>query len=550
MSPRRLRKYPGTLTALLTVLLAVVWVIFAPGILGGQASYVIVNGNSMEPLYHPGDLVILRGSDRAEVGDIFTYWYPEVGAVIHRIVAREGDRFIMKGDHNSWTDGYHPKFDDLIGKAFVHLPGVGNTVKWLRKPSRFAGIVTIMAGLFIFGLVFDSSQKKGKTIKWPLLRFRFPKIPPSIAREREGYLFALSLLLFASIALGIYAFIAPLSRTEEDNIEYVNSVDYLYTALSNSIVYTEGIILSGEPVFTQLKCNLKIETDYAIQSAQPVAVSGSYNTGVVVSEPTGWKRTISLQPDTPFKDNAFKGSVILDICTIQKMIDAMTELTGLNRSYYNVSVVSEITATGKIGGRAYQEKFSPTLDFILDPTELYLVQADINDGSDPLRWKQAGTLLGERNVANDLSIFGMEIPVLTARIAAIIGLMISIAGIVLLTLPVYQEAKKDELAAIHLKYAPLLVQINQSQTKRRTASTKLIDIASMTDLARLAQNADQVILEQPVGDEHHFLVFSDPYTYRYILLAPKKEEPVLEPEENKDADAAEDTSVEDIGDAE
>jgi signal peptidase I len=549
MSPKRLRKYPGILTALLTVLLAVVWVIFAPGILGGQASYVIVNGNSMEPLYRPGDLVILRGSDRAEVGDIFTYWYPEVGPVIHRIVAREGDRFIMKGDHNSWTDGYHPQFGDLIGKAFAHLPGVGNTVKWLRKPSRFAGIVTIMAGLLIFGLVFDSSQKKRKVIKWPLLRFRFPHIPPSIVREREGYLFALSLLLFASIALGIYAFIAPLSRTVEDNIEYVNSVDYLYTALSNSKVYTEGIILSGEPVFTQLNCKLKIEMDYVIQSAQPVAVSGSYNTGVVVSEPTGWKRTISLQPDTPFKDNAFKGSVILDICTIQKMIDTMTELTGLNRSYYNVSVISEITASGKIGGRVYQEKFSPKLDFILDPAELYLVQGEIN-GSNPLRWKLAGTLLGELKVANDLSLFGLEIPVLTARIVAIIGLMISIAGIVLLTLPVYQEAKKDELAAIHLKYAPLLVQINQSQTKRRTASTKLIDIASMADLVRLAQNADQVILEQTVGDEHHFLVFSDPYTYRYIVRTPKKEEPVLEPEENKDADASGDTSVEDIGDAE
>jgi signal peptidase I len=549
MSPRPHRKYPGILAAFLTVLLAVAWVIFAPEMLGGQASYVIINGNSMEPLYHRGDLVILRQSDQAEAGDIFAYRYPELGPVIHRIVAREGGRFIMKGDHNSWTDGYHPQFDDLIGKAFIHLPGVGNTVKWLRQPSRFAGLVAIMAGLLMFGLVLDPSQKKRKTIKWPQFRFELPQIPPSIAREREGYLFALSLLLFASIALGIYAFITPLSKTIEDNIGYVNSVDYLYAAPSNPNVYTGGIILPGEPVFTQLNCKLKIVMDYAIKSAQPLAVDGFYNTRAVVSEPTGWKQTISLQANTPFKDNAYQGSVILDICSIQKMIESMTSLTGLNRAYYSVSVISEITASGSIGGRAYQDKLSPSLDFILDPTELYLVQGDVN-GADPLHWKQADSTLGVRMVSNHLSLFGMEIPVLTARILAIIGLLLSIAGIVILTLPSYQEAKKDELAAIHLKYAPLLVKITPAQSKRRAASAKLVEIDSMADLARLAQNTGQMVFEQTVGDEHHFLVFSDPYTYRYILQTPIKDEPVPEPEESQDAGASDDISIENIDEAE
>ena len=47
-------------SALLLVGMATAWIIFAPMQFGGQVAYVIVNGNSMEPLYQPGDLVIVR----------------------------------------------------------------------------------------------------------------------------------------------------------------------------------------------------------------------------------------------------------------------------------------------------------------------------------------------------------------------------------------------------------------------------------------------------------------------------------------------------------
>jgi signal peptidase I len=540
MSSKPLRKYPGIFSALLTVLLAVAWAFFAPRMLGGQAGYVIVNGDSMEPLYHRGDLVILLQADQAEVGDIFAYRYPELGPVIHRVVAKEGNRFIMKGDHNPWTDGYQPVFGDFIGKAAFHLTGVGNTVRWLRQPARFAGLVAIMAGLLVFGMAFDSSQKKNMKIKWPHLRLSFPRIPPSISREREGYLFALSLLLFASIALGVYAFIRPISRLVEDNIEYINTVEYVYTAPSNPQVYTDGVIQPGEPVFTQLNCKLRIIMDYAIKSTQPVDVSGTYNAIVIVSEPTGWKKTIPLLPDTPFTNNAFQKSILLDVCEIQKTIEKTNELTGLNRPYYSVSVITAITADGTIGNRAYHEVLSPKLDFSLDATELYLVQGDADD-SDPLLWNQDGMILGASKMPNDLSIFGLEIPVLAARVTALVGLVIAITGILLLTLPAYQDAKRDELASIHLKYAPLLVQINPAQSKRRAASAKLVEIASMADLARLAHNTGQMVFEQTVGDEHHFLVFSDPYTYRYILRMQPKEELFPEPEE-KDVVASSDST--------
>ncbi len=41
---------------------------FAPAKLGGAAGYVLVNGISMEPRFHTGDLVIVRQADRYQVG--------------------------------------------------------------------------------------------------------------------------------------------------------------------------------------------------------------------------------------------------------------------------------------------------------------------------------------------------------------------------------------------------------------------------------------------------------------------------------------------------
>jgi signal peptidase len=527
MSPKSLRKYPGTWAALLTVLLAVAWLFFAPHLLGGQAEFVIINGDSMEPLYQRGDLVVLFETDRAEVGDIFAYRYPELGPVIHRVVAREGDRFIMKGDHNSWTDGYHPASDDLIGKAAIFLPGAGNTIRWLRQPVQFAGVVAILTGVLVFGMVYDSSQKRNSKMRFPRLHISMPKLPNFVVREREGFLFALSLVLFASIALGIYAFLKPLTSLEDDNVAYLNTVDYEYTAPSSQEVYTGGVIQSGDPVFTQLNCRIRIIMNYAIQSEKAIDVSGTYSTNVVISELSGWKKTIALLPETSFTDNSFQKSMLFNICDLQKTINTTTELTGLTRPFYGVSVITDIKAEGTIGGRIYREELSPTLEFSLDSTELYIVPGDV-ERPDPLQWKQTGLILGETRVANTLSIFGLEIPVLSARVAAVIGFTISLAGILILILPGYLDTRRNELASIHLKYAPLLVQINPSQARRRAASAKLVELASMADLARLAQNTGQMIFEQTIGDESHFLVFSDPYTYRYVLRVSPMEDSASE----------------------
>ena len=71
-------------------------VLALPVALGGNTTYTIVAGHSMEPSLESGDLVITRRQASYDVGDVVVYEIPEgsPGAgvkVIHRIVADSAD---------------------------------------------------------------------------------------------------------------------------------------------------------------------------------------------------------------------------------------------------------------------------------------------------------------------------------------------------------------------------------------------------------------------------------------------------------------------------
>ncbi|MCH8920200.1 MAG: S24 family peptidase, partial [Chloroflexi bacterium] len=57
-----------------------------PTSLGGDVSYVMVRGVSMEPTLHPGELAVMRTQDGYKPGDVVAYRVPEdefgAGAVI------------------------------------------------------------------------------------------------------------------------------------------------------------------------------------------------------------------------------------------------------------------------------------------------------------------------------------------------------------------------------------------------------------------------------------------------------------------------------------
>ncbi len=58
----------------------------------------MINGISMEPNYHTGDLVLVRQASDYQVGDMVTYHDAQMNAnIIHRIIGIKGDHFILQG---------------------------------------------------------------------------------------------------------------------------------------------------------------------------------------------------------------------------------------------------------------------------------------------------------------------------------------------------------------------------------------------------------------------------------------------------------------------
>src|SRR5215207_1360970 len=130
--------------------LAAIWIAFAPTLIGGRASYVVVNGNSMEPGFHRGDLVIVQAASIYSVGDVVIYRDAQLNTyVIHRIIAIEQDHYVFKGDNNSWIDIYHPTRAELIGKLWILIPKLGKAMEWLRLPINMGLTTGLLGGILM-----------------------------------------------------------------------------------------------------------------------------------------------------------------------------------------------------------------------------------------------------------------------------------------------------------------------------------------------------------------------------------------------------------------
>ena len=121
------------------LLLATVAVLFAPTAVGGRASYVVTQGTSMLPHFRADGLVMTRAQSQYHVGDVVAYRNRQLHSVVmHRIVARDGSRFVMKGDNNNFRDSYHPAQSDFVGAEWVYWPNGGRLTRSVRTPLFFA----------------------------------------------------------------------------------------------------------------------------------------------------------------------------------------------------------------------------------------------------------------------------------------------------------------------------------------------------------------------------------------------------------------------------
>lgn len=146
-------------------LVAALWLIFAPTALGGRSDYVTINGNSMEPAFHGGDLVIVQQPQEYQVGDIVAYRDPTLNRVIfHRIIAINLDQYILKGDNNSWIDAYQPGKIEIIGKIWQHISRAGYVLVWIRTPIIFSSVVSAASLIVILMLIKEPRIRRKRVV--------------------------------------------------------------------------------------------------------------------------------------------------------------------------------------------------------------------------------------------------------------------------------------------------------------------------------------------------------------------------------------------------
>jgi signal peptidase I len=483
--------------------LVAIWIAFAPVNLGGQISYVLVNGTSMEPGFHPGDLAIVRLADDYQVGDVVTYRNAEIGAnVIHRIIAIDQDHFVIKGDNNDWVDGYQPTRDEIIGKLWIHLPKLGAAVEWVRTPLPLALAAGLIGGFFMVNTTMQKPNKNAKKQKQPA---------GNPVGRFEIAIYTFGVLSLGFLVLAIFAFSRPLTRPAE-KITYEQNGVFSYSAAGNSQVYDSGSVRSGEPVFTKLTCTLNLNFTYTLNGARMSDISGSQQLyALLLDSQSGWKRTLPLTSEDSFSENTYENSATLDLCQVQTLLTSLKQQTGFNFSNNSLVIVAHSTVSGKISGQAFTDSFEPRLTFNFDPIHLSLSVGTTK--TDPLKIVQAGSLINPALLDNTIQLAGLTPSVKGLRLGAVIGLAISLDVLLMIGLYLLSLARRNPEHINLIKYSPVLIDIYDQRLK---IHPPIIDVTSMDALSKIAERQNAMILHLPCEHANYYLVQSGGINYRFV----------------------------------
>jgi signal peptidase I len=510
------------LPAVLLVFTLILWVMFLPIQFGGVSAYVIVNGNSMLPLYQKGDLVITRRETAYAVGDIVTYHNKELKApVIHRIIAEKNGAFVMKGDHNPWQDLTQPTPGDIIGKAWLHFPGLGNLLMPTQSP---LGITLLSAAAIFILLSMFIAQEKG-------LRFRRRKllsgdrpVPISIkfmkggvsmrklGSQIETILFIFLALFIGSLVLAVLAFSNPETISTPADIQLVNVGLFSYTAVTPSGVYDSNGPKTGDPIFLKTTCNVNMHFGYVLNGNPLSDVKGTISLTAESRAPNGWTRSFPLKPAAKFTGNAADIQADLNPCQILSTLHSAEDQIQIHNDSYQLALVPQVKVSATAGLLPMQSTFAPRLIFYLDNNQMYVVND--NGGQDPLSPFKVESKVATADAPNKIQLPGFSLNVHIARVLALVGLIASLGLGLFVGWNIYKAARQDPVLAASLRYGSLLVNVSQMPVR---LSEREILVESVDDLALLAERNATAILHVVQEDGDDFLVEGNNVVYRVRL---------------------------------
>jgi len=517
--------------ALGLIVLGCLWFYFAPVPLGGSTTYVVTKGISMEPRFHTGDLALVRSQSSYHVGEIVAYDNKMLHSVVlHRIIGREGARYIFKGDNNNFVDPEHPAASQLIGALWLHVPGVGGRLQSIRSPALvgallFFGVLLLTGGAFAQRRRLRRRQRRaGESITHP------PRHLPRRPAEPVAGILGIGLLaLLPFLALALLAFTHAPKARRPVNIPYKQSGTFSYSAdAAPGPTYPGNRAVTGDPLFTHVLRTVDLRFGYRLDSAAAHSLTGKASLSATIASTSGWQTTLALGAPTYFRGDHALVTGTLDLSSLLALMHSV-ETTTMVKGTYKLTITPHVSATGSLDLAPLRTTFSPEIQFSLSEFE---AQPTTSEGglfaagkpsTSQFTPSTTGSVTGTRYQPLFLSLGVARLSVATARtialdaIAILIGALLAILALLRPILAFAAPRRRDESAAIRARYGGLIVPVARVW---QLPGVSVIDVADIEALARIAEHYDRSILHEATDEGEAFWVTDESGQFRYAVGAP------------------------------
>jgi hypothetical protein len=310
--------------------------------------------------------------------------------------------------------------------------------------------------------------------------------------------------LAVALLLGYVSFTRPTSQSGTEPVRYTQRGTFTYAGTAPAgPVYADGKVRTGDPVFRRLVRTLDVTFAYALGATAPRQLAGTIAVRTEVRSGNGWHRVLDSLPAQAFTGSTSSATVHLDLDKLESMVKVVEYVTGVKGGDTIVSIQPEAKVVGVLGSQELEQTYAPRLDFQLEPLQLKLTDPDSQ-----LAATKAGTLQHTMAVPKQLNAFGLALPVGTIRVLSLLlGLPALLgAGAGLLAT---RRRLIDEADHIELRHGHRIVPVTSVET------TNEIDVTSMQDLARLAEQHGSLILRRQSALSKDYLLRADGVVYRY-----------------------------------
>jgi signal peptidase I len=507
--------------ALALIALGLLWFYFAPVGLGGSTTYVVTDGISMEPLFHTGDLALVRGQSNYHVGEIVAYnskVYHTV--VLHRIIARAGSRYVFKGDNNNFVDFEHPASSQLIGALWLHLPGWGARLRSLSSPA-LVGALVAFAVLLLTGVSFARGRRRrGRERRAAPSAGSPPRDAPPRTGGLAGEVLALGLLaLFPFAVLGLLAFTRPATAPTPLKVPYRQSATFSYSAMATpGPVYPGDRAVTGEPLFTRVVNLVDLSFVYRFHAAAAHSLAGEASLSATLASTSGWHTTLGLGRPIHFRGDRALLAATLDLPSLLGLMHSVNTTTGVGGSY-TLTLVPHVRVAGSLDNQPLSTAFSPPIQFTVGQGEIES-SASVGGSStsgqpsaNPFAPSVSGAVTGTRYQPRLLSFGIARLSVATAREIALGGIAIVVC-VLLAIWALVRPRLGDESASIRARYGRLIVPVARMW---QLPGVPVIDVADMDALAQIAAHYERSILYETSDEGEAYWVADESGQFRYAV---------------------------------